>query len=270
MGNWNYRHIHRRLSFSIAFLILPLLGNAQNLKKIKEIRIDEPIAVSIDRNGSIFIGHNGGKISKVSNTGELDLIYSPKKNTAITLLEAWTTLDILAFHEGLQSLTLLNRFLTPISTIDLATHIGYARYATFNYEANIWVIDDSDFSLKLLDTSLDRVTINNPLNLIMDQENYQITFIREYQNLLFISDLNTGILIFDNLGNYLRTLKTKNVDFFGFLENAIYYKSGDKLIFKDIYANSERVMDVPKAKYYLATKNEIYSFTEEKLTIYGY
>ena len=259
------------MSLVMAFLLaITLQGVTQNLQRIKEVRIQEPVAISMDRNGAIFIAHRGGSISKLSKNGEIELKYSPERNGGVSLLEAWTTLDILVFYEGLQSLTLLNRFLTPISTTDLSSHIGYARLATFNYESNIWVIDDSDFSLKLLDTSLNRVTINTPLNLILDQENYQLTFIREYQNLLFIGDLNTGVLIFDNLGNYIRTINVDGVTFFSFIENEIYYKIGDELIFKDIYSNVERRIDIFPAVYYLVSKNELYLFTKDEMAIYSY
>ncbi len=270
MENWNYRPTLSRVILLLLFFSISILGFNQDLQKIKEVAITDPVGVSLDRSGSIFVAHKRGSISKFSKTGEVELVYSPERNAAITLIEAWTTLDILTFQEGIQSLTLLNRFLTPISVINLSTHIGYARLATFNYESNIWVIDDTDFSLKLLDTSLDKVTINTPLNLILNEDDYQLTFIREYQNLLFIGDLNTGVLVFDNLGNYLKTLAAEKIKFFGFIENEIYYHLGDELILTDIYTITERRINVPRAKYYLVTKDQLYAFRNDRLEIYEY
>ncbi len=271
MENWNYNHIpDKSLIITLVALTLPLLSSSQDLQRINLVRIKEPVAVSMDRNGSILMADKWGNINRISKNGDMELNYSPEKNGRVTLLEGWTTLDILVFYESFQSVTLLDRFLAPISSIDLAPHVGFGRLATYNYESNIWVIDDTDFSLKLLDTSLNKITINTPFNLILDPDNYEIAFAREYQNLLFISDLKTGILIFDNLGNYLKTLPVKEVTYFGFVDNDIYFVSGSELIFQDIYSTKEKRIEVPTAKYYLASNNRLFLFSKDWLTIYNY
>lgn len=271
MDKWCYGNIPNQ--FQLVLVTVLIAGSScfsQNLQKIREVGIENPVAVSMDRNGSLLVADKNGSMNKYSIEGEKELNYSPQRNGRITLLEAWTTLDILAFYGGLQSVTILNRFLTPTFTIDLAPFIGYARLATYNYESNIWAIDDSDFNLKLLDLALNRVTISTPLNLILDEGSYDIRFIREYQNLLFIGDYNTGILIFDNLGNYLRTLDVKAVDYFGFVKNEIYYLIENNLIFRDIYTNEEHSLAIPKARHYLVSNDRLFIFSKDTMAIYQY
>jgi len=110
----------------------------------------------------------------------LELTYSTPKRGAVTLIGAWPTLNVLLFYQDFQSITLLDRFLAPIADIDLNDKIGFARLATFNFESNIWLIDDSDFSLKLWDRRLDQIAVVTPFNLLLNPEDYEITFMREY------------------------------------------------------------------------------------------
>lgn len=254
------------------YLTVPILssGYSQQLTLLKEIQITEPVSASVDRRGNLFVAERSGVINKYSQNGDVELNYASSRNTRPTLLEAWTSLDILLFFEATQSVTILNRFLTLKSEYSLSDRIGFARLATFNFESNLWVIDDSDFTLKMLDLTINRVTISVSLNQILNPDDYQFSFIREYQNLLFVADVHTGVLVLDNLGNYLRTIPVKDIQHFGFRNNEIYFQSPEGLIFIDIYTGDQRKMDVPNAKFTLITSKRIYQADTGSLRVYVY
>ena len=158
--------------------------------------------------------------------------------------------------------------MTPISTIDLTPYVGFARLVTYSYESNIWIVDDTDFTLKLLDVELQKVVSTTPLNSVLNMNDYDISFMREYQNLLFISDLNSGILVFDNLGNYLRTIVVTGVSYFGFEGNDIYYSVDGELIYSDLYSAEERKIQLPAGGYNLSLNGKILSVGQNRMTFY--
>ncbi|MDA0194383.1 MAG: hypothetical protein O2887_02285 [Bacteroidetes bacterium] len=250
-------------------IVISSYAYGQQEKPSREIITKGVVSVSQDRNGSIYVADKFGNLNRYSANGDLELTYSTPKRGAVTLLEAWPTLNILLFYQDFQSITLLDRFLTPIVAIDLNDKVGFVRLATFNYESNFWLIDDSDFSLKLWDRRLDQITVVTPFNLLLNPDKYAITFMREYQNQLFISDLKSGILIFDNLGNYLRTLPFKGVEYFNFFGNEIYFLSDDGLNYYNIYSFEKRLVAVKPTKFALDQKNGLVLIDENMIGIYS-
>ena len=109
MRSWNYLSTRRVFALLLGWVICVTV-HAQRLKKLKEVDINEPVAVSVDRRGSVLIADRSGSINKYSNEGVFELNYSPNRNTKVSLIEAWTTLDVLVFYEGIQSIAILNRF----------------------------------------------------------------------------------------------------------------------------------------------------------------
>ena len=67
---------------------------------------------------------------------------------------------------------------------------------------------------------------------------------KEYQNLLFIVDEVTGIMVFDNLGNYLRSIEVSGITQLGFFRNEVYFLKNQKLNFIDIYNQESRAINL--------------------------
>ncbi len=87
---------------------------------------------------------------------------------------------------------------------------------------------------------------------------------REYQNLLFINDETTGIMIFDNFGNYLRSIGASGLTQLGFFRNEVYFLKNQKLNFIDIYNQEGRTIDLIELGAL-----ELVSYYGQYLTIYG-
>ena len=258
-----------RYLFLLTFLSSEI-AKGQDLEFLSEVPIEKPFLGSLDRKGALFLAEHPGVVNKYSKDGELELTYSPPRISKIGLIEAWSTLDVLVFYSGFQSVSILNRFLVPITEVSLEDKIGFARLATISNESNLWVIDDSDFSLKLLDLQLDQTTISTPFNQILDPVDYDITYLREYQNQLFILDKNSGILIFDNLGNHLRTIEVSGLDFIGFLNDELYYSDSLNLKIKNIYTEEERSIPLPEVGTVLMSRERIFLIQDDVLKVYAY
>jgi hypothetical protein len=94
---------------------------------------------------------------------------------------------------------------------------------------------------------------------------------REYQNLLFINDRNAGILIFDNLGNYKKTIPYRGVEYFNFLGNNLYFIKDSSLVILDVYSGLEKVIALPsnkKYQYALMSPGTVFLFSENNVDLF--
>jgi hypothetical protein len=260
-----------RVLLFVNFLVLSG-ANAQELREISQIPIDIPSTISIDRAGRIYLGDNKGNLNRYKPDGSFDLDYAPYRPSKITSIEAWQGLRIFLFYRDLQEYTFLNRFLVIQGEYSFNPDaIGFVEAATPTADNNVWIFDQTDFSLKKYDIALKEIKIHTPFDLLLDPDNYDIGTMKEYQNKLYISDLNTGILVFDNLGNYLSRIPYKGIDYFNFLDDELYFIRGHELIMINIYSKATRNVELPPDHPWLfpiLLNDRYYLISEALMVIY--
>ncbi|MBY0426398.1 MAG: hypothetical protein K2Q22_12225, partial [Cytophagales bacterium] len=212
--------------------------------------------------------------SKFDEEGKFQVLYSPTKVANIALLEAWNTIKIFLFYREYQEYVMLERFLSTKPTFEIDRNsIGFARMATMASDYNLWIFDEVDFTLKKYDEQYYKVLFSTPLDLILKPKEYDIRFMREYQNQLFICDFNSGILVFDLFGNYKKRLPFNGLSYFSFYNDFITFISGNEIVLFDLYGLSETRLPLPTGKIYsqaLVTGKYIYLFSKEGMDIYTY
>jgi hypothetical protein len=100
---------------------------------------------------------------------------------------------------------------------------------------------------------------------------YNINYMREYQNMLFVNDANSGILVFDNFGNYKKKLPFSGLSFFGFQDNELYYVSKSGIHFFNLYTLAARSVLLPGntiPEFVLVFNTRIAIFSKNSLYIY--
>lgn len=243
------------LSLSL-LLLISIAGNTQQLELIDSMAISTPTRASIDRLNNIYIVDEKGNVNKYDKEGNITLQYSPQQLAEVTLLEAWNPLKVFVFYQDFQEYLFLDRFLTTTSRFSTRGLGNYIGMATISADNNIWFIDYSDFSLKKYDVNLDQLILSTPLSFTLNQDVYDIKFMREYQNLLFVSDHKSGIFIFDNLGNYLRKINLSEVGYFSFNQNQLCSTSENNVIITDIYTS--------KSRYFTLKEKVLFAFSQDE------
>ncbi|QHT68020.1 hypothetical protein GXP67_15905 [Rhodocytophaga rosea] len=246
---------------------------AQQLTLLKETNIANPVAVSADRYGNIIVGDAKGNVHKYDSTGVLLQTFSSPNTATISSIEAWPSLQILIFYRDIQQFSVLNRFLTP-TLLSAPIHqevAGFARAATLGSQENIWLFDDIELSLKKYNLATRKIDTNTPLSLILGDSEYAVNFMREYQNNLYLNDRNSGILVFDNLGNYKKNLHFADLTYFSFFENELYFTKDNTIYLFNLYTLSERQIKLPVGasyKYSLFAGAKLFLFTHKAMRIY--
>jgi hypothetical protein len=260
------------LIFFISLLLFVNNAFAQESVKLLDIIQRSPVnKVSVDRKGNIYIADTKGNVDQYSPEGNLMNTYSPSRPSKIEVLESWEGMRTFIFKKDLQEFTFLDRFMNLSSSGKLNSRdLGFIKTATLANDNNFWVIDNSDFSLKKIHPHNQNVILQTPLNLITEGGDYDFTFIKEYQNQVYLLSKNNGIIVFDNLGNYINKLdiSAKTISFHG---NYIYFTHPEGIKKLHIYKNAEEEIKITPSAFYEAvikTDKYLYLFTKSSIEIY--
>jgi len=188
--------------------------------------------ISLDTQGNLYLSDNLGITSKYDSLGNKLLLFSPPIQSRVSLLDGSRNVNVFLFYKNFQEVRILNRFLTEISRISfINSTFGSIMICTPSLDNNIWLIDESDLSLKKYSTQFKQILITNSLlfTLPPNKKDYQFTHFIEYNTNVYLSDLNQGIFVFDNLGNYKSQIQANGISHFGFYDNYIYYLEDQEL-----------------------------------------
>lgn len=226
----------KHLIISSIFALTSLFCIAQT--KPEYVSIDHAVLFSQDRYSNIYYVTAAQDVKKWSNQ---ELVYSSSKRKKITHIEAWNTAKIFLFSREFQEYTILDRYLTEISTKTFnMDEVGFADFATMALDGNIWLIDNTNFSLKKISISTNTTILTTNLNLIIPQVENEVIFMKEYGNFLYVSTQHNGILVFDNLGTYKKKIPYDGVSFLAFKDDIMYFTQHNEIIYFDLLQLSEK------------------------------
>ena len=271
-----------RLYLSVLYLLLFVLAipaSAQQrdstvlLTFSHSLSISSPTAISVDRNGNAYLMDPSRSLFMLDSLGNPVNTFSPPSRGRISAVEAWNPMKLFLFYEDRQELMLLDRFMRPIANTRL-TDLGYmgnVQAATLTSDDSFWLFNESDFTLSKIDLRYQKPIIETPLDLILDKARFDVRFMREYQNMVYLLDYNGGVYVFDNLGNYKKRLPFTGLTYIGFRGNELYFVKDGQLHFFDLYQMTDRMVSLPADKLYLTalvSGSTLYLFTKDSVDVY--
>jgi hypothetical protein len=267
------------LCLVLAALAIPAFAQQQDSTVVTALTfshslpIASPTAISVDRKGSVYLLDPKRSLFMIDSTGKPVNTFSPPSRGRITAVEAWNPMKLFLFYEDRQELMLLDRFMRPIASTRLTDlgFMGNVRAATLTSDDSFWLFNESDFTLSKIDLRYQKPIIETPLDLILDKARFDVRFMREYQNMVYLLDYNGGVYVFDNLGNYKKKLPFTGVSYIGFSGNDLYFVKDRQLHFFDLYQLQERILPLPADKVYLSaliSEGLVYLFTKNQADVY--
>lgn len=248
----------------------PLL--AQTITFKHQIAADKPAAVSIDRYDNIYLTDQKNNLYQFNPLGQLQNTYSPPRAGRVHTVEAWNLIKIFLFYDDQQRVVMLDRFLREIASFRFSDYTsGTIRAATLSADDKFWLFNESDFALVKLDTRFPDQALYQPLNLTLRKGQYDIRFLREYQNNVFLVDKTSGIYVFDNMGNYKKQLPFAGLSYIGFQGNELYFLRDGFIHFFDLYNFKERTIGLPPDRSYqnvLVGEKYVYLLSEQGVDVY--
>lgn len=261
--------------FFLVLLFISFTSLAQQEKlgnPISEITIEGLDLVSLDTRDQIFASSTSGDIYQFSEKGKQLNLFSPARQGRLQQLEASWTVNIFSFSEDLQEYRILDRFLKQLTENSfLQTDINLAKAATLGNNNIVWVWDESDLSLKILDYRRNLVIQSQPLNLILNLGQVEVLEIREFKNRLFMNVEGEGIFIFDNQGNFIEKISLITKQRMCFYKEHLLWVENTQLNAISISENqvSTLIDELPSTFEFLQIGQEKLVFKSKgKLTLY--
>jgi hypothetical protein len=259
--------------FPVFFLMCLLSQQVQSqslFEKLQTVIINGPIAsASVDRVGELYLVSQAGDISKISIDGEI--IESSNVEHVPTLFDPRDGSHIFLYWRDSRKYELRLPDLKSIAaTKDIDSSFAiHPVLACPSGDHDLIILDSADWSLKKIDgrtnTVLHETIIYEP-----GRTAPKVTYMREYQNFVFLLDPVTGINIYNRMGKLLKTLPGKSIPYFSFLGEEIYYPVQDGLHLFNLFTADERTISLPAAApFALLTDERLYLVDDDKVDIYS-
>lgn len=251
---------------AVAFFLNPLM--AQVPKKLKELSLKNIDNVSVDRLGDLFIVFKNGEIKKYDANGrELAAL---KKGKLPTLIEPWYHPRIFVYHRSTQERIVYDHNLQSpqIDKVDPSIAVNPFLVCPTN-DNKLLVLDQGDWSIKKANPNTSKVMVEFTIDTV-GMSTPIFTYLREYQNLIFLLDKYSGIFIFSNLGKRINHIKC-TIQNFGFYGEELFYLVGDHVVFYDLYSEKTREVKIEPGKFVIVTDERIFLVkNNDRIIIYEF
>jgi hypothetical protein len=239
-------------------------------KKIKEFSTQYVKNVSIDRLGNFYLVLEKGVIKKYDTDGNFMDEFSNPEAQPITILEPWNPLRVFIYCREQQKIVLLDHHLQFLQAVSIDPSLAIEPHLVSPSVNNFWILDKADYSLKKIDFKSFRVIEEVSVKIVAGAE-HDFTFLREYQNQLFLIDQKSGIDILSNLGKAIHTFPVRNATYIGFLGQEIYYLDNGTIHFYDLYSEDRRELSVdPSALFVLLTDERMVLIKKSTVEVWEY
>lgn len=183
-------------------------------------RITQPATLlAADKLRQLYIVTPDNKVIKYNPEGRE--LYRFNNNTlgTLSLMDVTDPFNLLLYYPDFQVAILLDRTLNQLGQFNLWEYGLFQPRAIGMANDNLlWVYDEVNFTLKKLDRQGQVAAQSDNLNLLLPRPPKPIALLAR-NNRVYMNDPAMGILVFDNFGQYLRTLAIKDVTFFQILED---------------------------------------------------
>lgn len=171
------------------------------------------------------------ELDKYDGEGKFQFRFSDKRLGNIESVDTSYPLRPFVLYSELNYVVLLDNTLSNNrGNINLINHqIGLATAGCSSVQNHFWFYDAMQFSLIRTDENFKQVTISGNLAQILNID-LQPNFMIEYANKLYLNNPETGILVFDNFGTYIKTIPLKGLSSFQVFENEIVYFESGKIV----------------------------------------
>lgn len=249
-----------------------LLGTMTLLAQGKTITIETPAEIvwaGVDRPGDLFLVLKTGEVLKYNKDG--------KNIGSHTFKGPPRVFDPL---DGTQSFYFMAKGSTYGNlSSDLSTateHILDPSFAIHPWLVcpalhELWILDSIDLSIRKTKLSGTSISFETNIRKLSTTKPADYVYMREYQNYLFLLDKNAGIHMFNGLGKHIKTIVEKDLGYFSFLGEEIYFIKGNQVILTDLYTDERRMFSIPVAcRFVLLTDDRLFAVDVKKVSIFDF
>lgn len=254
----------------LVFICLSAPSFGQNWELVRSFPVPKIHKLQPDRYGNLFLADKNGNIFKLDSLGTTLETYSPVGVALPSDLQVSQSVNIFVFYEDWQRFVLLDRFLGNARTYEFSDSedIGYVKSACWASDGNVWLFDQSDFSLKKYNPTSKTVLLSFPFNFSSEIEELEITQLREYEGKI-IGISENQLFVFSFTGNLEWTYEAENISEIGFRKNSILWMNDNALFSWDFIKNDSSSEKLPQNfEKGFSSENSWFGYWENQLFLY--
>lgn len=241
----------RPLSVSFLFLLLllvkPATSAAQTVTKIKEFKAKGVKTLAVDRLGNFFLIFKNGAIKKYDPDCKLLASLKGGKITP-TLVEPWYHPSIFVYDRSRQEWIVFDHNLKNPQVNPVDPSVAIAPYLVCPTNDNkLLVFDKADNSVKKVNRFTNESLFEFTIDTTKLAKAPDFIFLREYQNMIFLLDKNSGIWVYNNIGKLVNSIQVAGLEGFGFYGEEIFFLRDGVLTLFDLYTEKTRQIPLEKA-----------------------
>lgn len=251
-----------RISFWL--VLFPFLSYGQQFPVT--LLLSQPVtAAYVDRPGDFYLQFESGVIQKFDINGKL--VEEIKPESPLALFEPRDGSRAFSYDRSGKwySFALFGRFNKQPVPEEFAIEPWLV---CSSGDQNLWILDGADLSIKKLNTGKQSIEVEIYLSPHVAKQKTDFIGMREYQNFLFIHNREQGIEIHNAIGKRIKLIPGKNIEYFNFLGEELYYAWDGKLIFVDLFDGKTRELPIEKGvQFMLLTDERVYKVYGNRLVV---
>lgn len=187
----------------------------------------------IDRLGRVYLLKSDNAVEVMPTTLQTSYVFANNRRGAISDIDVTNPLKVIVYYQPYREIVLLDNTLSEVSEINL-DQLGYedVKAVAVANDNNIWIYDQARYQLIKIDEAGQE--IETSINLVeLGLSSLSPRDIMEAGNRVYVTDPNLGIVLFDNFGQYIKTLPIKGVEAVYVKKGSMIYESAGQLYYYD-------------------------------------
>lgn len=239
--------------------------------KLTTLALSDTISeAAIDRTGDFYVITHSGQIQRFDKNGKLDLLYKAEQRP--TAFDPRDGARLFAYYRETQGYQFLSPSFEPMASYKIDPSFAIQPWLICpSGEHKLWILDEADQSLKKIDIKASEVEVEVWVDSTVIGQPEAFTAMREYQNFLFLLNPWQGILVFNALGQQIKSIGTAPISGFNFLGEELYYLQGNRLRLFNLFTAVTREVAIPSGySRALLTDERMILFTPTTIDIYAF
>lgn len=216
------------------------------------------------KNEVIKYAADGRELYRFSNNTLGDLFY----------IDTTDPFNLLLYYPDYQLIITLDRTLNKTGELSLVDASALQVNAIgLSNDGNIWLYDEANFRLRKVDQYGQTLAESQNMSLLLIQAPRPAQLVAR-ENRVYLADPTLGILVFNNFGQYDKTIDLKGVSAFQVLENRLVFQKKTKLKAYDFKSFLVTEMALPEgvetSDQVQIQKNRLFVKKPEVIEIYAF
>ena len=186
-------------------------------------------AFTTDKLGQLYLVTEKNEVIKYDPNGVEMFRFNNNRLGNLQHIDATDPFNVLLYYSDYLTVITLDRTLNQTLDFDLINlNLLEVKAIGMSNDNNVWLYDEVTFKLRKVDRKGQVLIESDQLNMRLFYTPNP-NFILERENTVYVNNPETGILVFDIYGKYIKTLDFKGLDDFQVFNKQLIFREGEKL-----------------------------------------